>query len=293
MVIHYDFNVFNVQRLQRLQQVKTMKITILGTAAAEGVPSLFCNCKVCIKSRKAGGRNIRSRSSILINQDLKFDFPPDTFHHSVIHNMDTAKLRYLLITHPHHDHFAHNDLLYLRPGFATRKNLANLQLYGTKDAINLLPKIENLPLDRHFIVPFKTYNIGEYKITTLRAMHGTATPLNYIVTKGKKSFLYTCDTGYYEDKTWNFLANSAIKLDLVISECTGGPDRVEYKHHMGLPNVCEFRKKTEEIKLTKSSTPWILTHFTHNCGVTYDEMVVLAEPLGFKIAYDGMTLNLS
>ena len=271
-----------------------MKITILGTAAAEGVPSLFCNCDTCIKSRKSGGRNIRSRSSILINEDLKIDFPPDTFHHSITHNMDTAKLRYLLISHFHHDHFAHDDLTYLKTGFAARNELPDLQIYGAKDVINLIKKTENSNLERHFISPFETFDVGEYKITTIKAMHeGGLTPLNYIIQKNGKSFLYTCDTGYYEDTTWEFLANSGIKLDLLITECTGGPDRIAYKFHMGLPNVCDFRKKMEELGLTDSDTDWVLTHFTHNCGVTYDEMAKIAEPQGFEVAFDGMELSVS
>jgi phosphoribosyl 1,2-cyclic phosphate phosphodiesterase len=270
-----------------------MKITILGTAAAEGVPSLFCNCHLCIKSRKAGGRNIRSRSSILIDEVLKIDWPPDSFHHSIVHNMNTAKLKFLLITHGHHDHFAHQDLLYLKSGFATRDELPNLQLYGTKDVINLFPKIKNIALNHNYIIPFEKYDIGEYKITTLKAMHGGGTnPLNYIIHKNGKSLLYNCDTGYYEDETWRFLASTGIKLDMVISECTGGPDRVDYKHHMGLPNVCEFRKKTEEIGITDSGTDWILTHFTHNNGTTYNEMVNIAEKENFEVAYDGMEVNL-
>lgn len=39
-----------------------MKLQYLGTAAAEGFPGMFCNCTACERARKAGGKNIRTRS---------------------------------------------------------------------------------------------------------------------------------------------------------------------------------------------------------------------------------------
>ena len=44
-----------------------MKLTYLGTAAAEGVPALFCRCDFCRYARKAGGREIRTRAGALLD----------------------------------------------------------------------------------------------------------------------------------------------------------------------------------------------------------------------------------
>ena len=30
------------------------KVTILGSAAAEGIPAMFCNCRVCVEAWKNG-----------------------------------------------------------------------------------------------------------------------------------------------------------------------------------------------------------------------------------------------
>ena len=35
-----------------------MKIQFLGTAAAEGIPALWCRCENCVRSRKAGGAGL-------------------------------------------------------------------------------------------------------------------------------------------------------------------------------------------------------------------------------------------
>ena len=56
-----------------------MKLTFLGTAAAEGFPAIFCNCEYCKEARKLGGKNIRSRSQTLINDDLLIDLPADSY----------------------------------------------------------------------------------------------------------------------------------------------------------------------------------------------------------------------
>ena len=54
-----------------------MKILFLGTAAAEGVPSPFCDCSTCTHARQTGGRNVRMRAGALLNDDLLFDCGPD------------------------------------------------------------------------------------------------------------------------------------------------------------------------------------------------------------------------
>ena len=56
-----------------------MKFRFLGTAAAEGIPALFCECAVCKEAREKGGRHIRTRSQALIDDDLLIDFNADSY----------------------------------------------------------------------------------------------------------------------------------------------------------------------------------------------------------------------
>ena len=81
-----------------------MKIKYLGTAAYEGVPALFCNCRVCKSAKKLGGRNIRSRSRALISEELLMDFNADTVWHYHKYGFDWEKICGVLITHAHCDH---------------------------------------------------------------------------------------------------------------------------------------------------------------------------------------------
>ena len=63
-----------------------MKITFLGTSADTAFPLPFCQCEVCTQARKLGGKNIRKRSSILINDDFLIDMGPDVVSSSLKHN---------------------------------------------------------------------------------------------------------------------------------------------------------------------------------------------------------------
>ena len=57
------------------------KLRILGTAAAEGLPALFCQCELCTEARKRGGKDLRTRTSMMIGDTFKVDFPPDSYYH--------------------------------------------------------------------------------------------------------------------------------------------------------------------------------------------------------------------
>ena len=95
-----------------------MKIRYFGTAAYEGVPALFCNCETCLKARKNGGKDLRTRSQALVNDDLLIEFNPDTVAHYQKYLFDWAKIGYCLITHSHSDHFYPADLeMLVHPGY--------------------------------------------------------------------------------------------------------------------------------------------------------------------------------
>ena len=60
-----------------------MKITVLGSAAAEGIPAVFCNCENCKRAAAKGGKDIRTRAQVLVNDDLMIDWPADTYMHKL------------------------------------------------------------------------------------------------------------------------------------------------------------------------------------------------------------------
>ena len=108
-----------------------MKIKFLGTAAAEGLPALFCDCKNCTYARKVRGKNIRSRSQSIIDNSLLIDFPADTYLHYVMHDFDLPNVKNCLITHGHMDHFYLEDVEMRKVGcFSNLKNNPPLNFYA-------------------------------------------------------------------------------------------------------------------------------------------------------------------
>ena len=77
--------IINVNKKMRFKGWKRsiIKKQYLGAAAAEALPSLFCHCDCCNRSRRAGGENIRVRSGVVINDTLVVDFPPDIYFQSL------------------------------------------------------------------------------------------------------------------------------------------------------------------------------------------------------------------
>ena len=273
-----------------------MRIRVLGTAGAEGWPGLFCDCPACRQARIAGGRNIRTRCSLQVDDLLKIDLPPDTMMHAHRHALELHRLRYLLVTHSHADHICASELETLFAPFAVPEVASALRIFGNRESVALIRNRLGARITRDSrllseIDSFRVLDLPPYTVTTIKAFHGTDRhSLNFIVERDGRSLLYTCDTGLYEEATWDFLAER--RVDLVISECTEGPNRAEYRTHLGFPDVLEFRRLAEAIGLTKSGTRWVLTHFSHGGAMLHEQLEALVGPQGFEVAWDGMEIDL-
>ena len=147
-----------------------MKIKFLGTAAAEAIPALFCECDLCQHVRKHGGKDIRTRSQAVINDELLIDFPADTYLHVLRDGLELHKIHHCIITHPHPDHYYPEDIIMRNPGFATVKDSNPFTLYGTEETIKRLSEGNGLNFDRvalQEIRPFESFNAGDYNVTPL------------------------------------------------------------------------------------------------------------------------------
>ncbi len=87
-----------------------MKVTFLGTAAYEGIPAQWCECQVCAKAWEKRGKEVRRRTSYLIDDDILVDYGPDIAWQCIDFNVDLRQIDYMLITHPHSDHLNWTDL---------------------------------------------------------------------------------------------------------------------------------------------------------------------------------------
>ena len=231
-----------------------MKIKYLGTAAYEGIPSLFCQCETCRKSLEIGGRNIRSRSQALINDDLLLDFPPDTVFHFQKYKFDWSKVTNCLITHSHSDHFYPEDIQMIRNDYC---HTAHYKItYHSGDTVfnslnqiitNEKDKFMNMDVNR--LEAGKMYQIGNYQVMPLKANHDSnASPLFYAISDGNKRILYAHDTGYFSEESWGYLKTFG-KFDLVSLDCTGSTDTGWINGHMCIETNLNVFKRLKELGL--------------------------------------------
>ena len=270
-----------------------MEIKILGTAAAEGWPAVFCACETCRRAREVGGKNIRSRASVQFGPRYKIDLPPDTWYHEALLGFDLAQLSYLFITHSHGDHWSPKCLHYLVSPFSHGRS-GPLNVYGSDSVIRLARerygRYEGEAIVLNEVEPFVPVEAGDMLFTPVRATHmADELCLNYVVSSNGAAVLYACDTSWYPDDTWEFL--EAGRLDAVISECTCGPHSGG-TGHMDFERLFAMQSRLEQSDTIAPDGVFVATHFSHNVGLLHEELEHILRGHGIRAAYDGMEITL-
>ena len=274
-----------------------MRLKYLGTAAAEGVPSLFCRCDTCKNARERGGREIRTRSQAIVNDCLLIDFPSDTYSHCTTNGIDLSQLDSCIITHTHGDHTFPWEFYNLKKGYSSLpEDYQGFTLYGSEDvearfADQLKGTGGRLRFNR--VAPFEPFCVCGLKITALKAGHGTPHPYIYMIEDGESAILYAHDTHRFPDETWEYLKNAGVCFDIVSLDCTGGAaEHIERYSHMYLGENKICRQELLDLGLANENTRFILNHFSHNgLSVNYKEFCDIVRPFGFDVSYDGMTVD--
>jgi len=272
---------------------KTMKLTYLGTAAAEGFPAVFCNCSYCQNARKSGGKNIRTRSQALIGDDLLIDLPADTYHHFLMNGIEGDKISHLLITHSHSDHFYPTELAMRQGAFAHDMRADTLAVHCGEGAYNKLMAGGVPPhVSASRIAPFETQTVGKYTVTALPARHFPGDGALFYIIRGDKTLLYAHDTGYFTDDVLDYLKNNPEHIDLVSYDCTNvdlpiGDDG----GHMGIPNIERLDKKLCGMGLLDDTTIRVINHFSHNANPDHDLLEARVKDHGWLVSYDGRVVE--
>lgn len=279
-----------------------MKLKYLGTAAYEGIPAIFCQCELCKKANELGGKDIRTRASMLINDDSLVDFGPDIYMHKLRYQLDLGKIKYIMETHSHSDHLSPFDLMARAESVYTHLDEAykgsKITVYGN-DAVKTAIDVAIMDefggqqnfMEYVFARPRQTYEAGKLKVTPLLAKHKVGEEcLIYLIEQDGKTLLYGNDTGIFPEETFEYLTGK--KLDLVSLDCTGGAIHADGHNHMGMESNIKVKERLIELGCVKEDTKWVLTHFSHNCQMTHEELVKEAEAIGFEVAYDGLEIEL-
>lgn len=274
-----------------------MKLFFLGTGSAEGLPALFCDCAVCRQARARGGRDCRTRTSVLLDDVVKIDLSPDTLYQVHRHNLDLFRLKHLLFTHTDDDHFAVRELQYLTPTFAPSRCCKPLHIWATRELIKkMLPEMahffEKAPLRFHPLAPFVEVAVGHLHVTPITAHHRPdELCLNFLVRDAAGSvLLYASDTGWYDAPTWEFLEGR--RIDAVVAECGKGAGSSAYDGHLSVDEVRRFKERLVAAGGLSADAPFWVTHISHTGLLLHDELSGLLAPDNISVAYDGLEVSL-
>lgn len=281
-------------------------ITILGSAAAEGFPAIFCGCPACQAAWKNGGKDIRFRTAYKVNDRVRVDFGPDSLAQEYKFQLHSERLRHLFITHPHEDHLYPNLLRYRVPGFSAVPEGQLLTVYGSQGTIsdimehfwsgtffdgNLAPYQLKLQIVDYFDV-IKPEG-EDMEVYPMPANHYFDRPYVgasiYAIRNGSKWILIANDTGELPDATWKFIKDKEFKFDIVICDCTHGTQKSQYGHFGG-ECVLDVKDRLEKMRAITRETKFVVNHFSHNCLSTHEELQAYFNPNGIFVGYDGMEL---
>lgn len=278
-----------------------MRVHVLGTSAAEGIPAFYCACRVCREAARRRGRDMRTRSSVLVDGTLKFDNGPDTYAQKLMHDLDLARVTALVFTHAHEDHFTPTELIWRADDFIQVGELPMLHVFGNRSICDRIEdlcrryEVDNgdlcgrLRLDLAEIKPYEQFTTGAHAVHPVRAAHDPKqVSLNFVVESQGRALLVGFDTGWYGDETWEYLSDH--RLDCLLMDCTTGKHR-EGEHHMGLPDNLRVRDEMAKRGTIHAETRYVLTHISHGGDLLHDELAEAAEKEGMIAAYDGMVID--
>lgn len=277
-----------------------MKLQFLGSAAAEGWPAMFCECPACKEAARRGGRDLRLRTGSIVDDEVLIDFTPDLMSQKIKFNLPLEKVRDCFLTHTHEDHFEPRNMFCFANGYATIYDRAERPMFHFYGSEKSRPAFEHSMFDENkgtrdicdytVLKLYERFELNGRGYTPIPAVHGCVGAVNYIIDEDGKTIIYAHDTGIWQDEVFEFL--KGIKLDLITMDCCNGPLKVDYTGHMGFEQNIYVRDRLLRQGTADEHTRFIINHFSHNCGMLYDEMVLEMTPKGFEVGFDGKIMEL-
>ena len=276
-----------------------MELLYLGTAAAEGYPALFCSCDHCRAARALGGRDLRRRTSALIDGELLIDVGPDLLASAHALTLSLDRVRWVLQTHRHSDHLLESNFTFREKGF-TGAAPAWWELCGSQptiDAITAYGKLDDRRLSLRSVAAFETFSLGPYTVTALSARHDMAIdPLFYAIRRGDAALLWANDTGPFFPETWQALDQLAAEgvhfgfagIEATMGTAPGDPTRPG--GHMTIAQCGWHHQELGRRRLLAPDAHQFAHHLSHFNNPPHAEMETLLRPYGVAPAYDGLRL---
>jgi adenosylcobinamide kinase/adenosylcobinamide-phosphate guanylyltransferase len=261
-----------------------MQVRLLGTGSADGWPNPFCGCASCQTQRAhAVGR---VSTSALVDGVLLLDLGPDTARQAQRAGLRLDRVRHVLVTHAHPDHWAPATLLWRQ----WARTGSPLTLAGPAPVVAEAAQwLGPSPTVRvQALQPGDTLVLDGYRVRALAADHEVECLLFDVTAPDGARLLYATDTGPLPAATVEALRGAG--LDLLLLEQTFGDLTTHGTGHHDLPT---FARTLADLRasgaLTKSSRV-VAVHLGHHNPPEPDLRARLAA-MGAQPGHDGQVLE--
>jgi phosphoribosyl 1,2-cyclic phosphate phosphodiesterase len=247
-----------------------MRLTLLGTGNAAGVPLYGCECGHCLAARFNRELQRTPCSALLTTDDQHFLL--DAGQVDLCERFPSGTLNGIFLTHYHTDHV--QGLFHLRWGIGS-----TLPVYSPPDSEGCLDLYKHSGI-LDFIVQrkFESFQVAGMEVTPVPLLHSRPT-FGYLFKKAGKRIAYLTDTKGLSPGTSKFLADQS--LDLMVIDCSYVPGSEEMGHN----NVDDLLEIDEAVWPKRT----ILTHVGHDLDIWLTENQQKL-PSHMAVGKDGMTV---
>lgn len=253
--------------------IQGMRLTLLGTGNAAGLPMYGCACQACLRASQYPEYRRKTSCGLLETpqqrwlidaglMDLSEHFPP---HH----------LSGILLTHYHMDHV--QGLFHLRWGVNLR--IPVISPDDTQGCDDLYKHSGILDFSQR-AYPFRPFALGDVRVVPLPLNHSKLT-LGYCFEYNHQVIAYLTDTAGLQEEVQDFLM--AAQPDYMVIDCSFAPQSTTPKGHNDLNTVLALHeriqpKQTVLMHIAHTFETWLMKHA--------DEL-----PTHIIIGADGMVLE--
>jgi phosphoribosyl 1,2-cyclic phosphate phosphodiesterase len=252
-----------------------MKILFLGTSSGWPLPRLGCKCHICTTNSP---QDKRLRPSVLINDHILLDAPPDIYHQLQKFSIDATKIDTIILTHAHDDHIMGLfDLSHIY-------NSSGVNLISTHSVHSRVSRKMGISLRsfRKLVVkPFEMHRLKNAEITLLPVEH--TVEAYAIKVKAPKIFIYAPEFKSIKKSSKKLIGDS----DLFVMD---GSSKTRVGQARGHQTIEHGLKIARHIYAKQ----YLFTNIGHKTD-THNSLVDFVKENGgekFNIAYDGLEMKL-
>lgn len=261
-----------------------MDVVLLGSGAADGWPNPFCWCASCAAQRRGGTRRVST--SALVDDVLLLDLGPDTARQADRFGHRLDRVRHVLVTHAHPDHFDPASLLWWQWAGRTEP----LDVVGPATVVEQLRDWvgDDATLRLHVATAGITLTLGAYAVLPMPAAHEVDCLLYQVTGPDEAALLYATDTGPLPEHTMQLLADTT--LDLLLLEETFGSRTGHGTGHHDLVGFAATLAGLRAAGTITTATEVVAVHLGHHNPPEPELAGILAD-WGARAGQDGMRLT--